>query len=348
MRPLRIAYLLEDTAQSGGVRVPLAQADELIARGHRVRMVSKGQAPSWRSSRAEWFQVSDFGQYDSSGDDFILATFWSTVTAAWEMAGRRAIHLCQGYEGAFSAYQPIRARIDFTYALPLPKIVVARPLVEICRRFTPDVTYIGQAVDDEFYRDQVPPEHDPPRVLLAGQAQGDLKGVDDGYGAVAYALSAGAGLSLIRVSPWPPSSDEPLENVEEFHVALSTAEMTRLMHSCDVLLAPNHAEEGFGLPAAEAMASGIPCLVTEIPSYLSFDDTHDYALFRPARDPRALGDGLLELLGDRELRARVGRRAREVAEQFRVTAVVDRLETFLRERRDRAVTASAQTRTSGR
>ena len=39
---LRIAYLVEDTALSGGVRVQLAQADALVARGHRVRLVTKG------------------------------------------------------------------------------------------------------------------------------------------------------------------------------------------------------------------------------------------------------------------------------------------------------------------
>ena len=52
--------------------------------------------------------------------------------------------------------------------------------------------------------------------------------------------------------------------MQEFHVALTTAEMTRLMHSCDLLIGPNHAVEGFGLPAAEAMASGIPLVSTRV------------------------------------------------------------------------------------
>jgi glycosyltransferase involved in cell wall biosynthesis len=108
--------------------------------------------------------------------------------------------------------------------------------------------------------------------------------------------------------------------------------MTRLMHSCDVLIAPNHREEGFGLPVAEAMASGIPCVITSIPSYLSFDETHDYALFAPEDNAVELGEKLIEVLSDYDVRERLRARGREVAEQWRVQHVADRLEEFFRSR----------------
>ncbi|HKR63025.1 MAG TPA: glycosyltransferase family 4 protein, partial [Thermoanaerobaculia bacterium] len=206
-------------------------------------------------------------------------------------------------------------------------------LVSICKRFTDDVTYIGQVVEDEFYRAVTPREHEPLRVLLSGQAQADLKGIQEGYGAVAHARWFHQKLDLIRVSPWAPSREEPLEAVQEFHVALTTAEMTRLMHSCDALIAPNHAQEGFGLPAAEAMAAGLPCVMTAIPSYLSFDEQRDYALFAPEQNAVELGEKLIELLSDRDLRDKLRARGREVAEQWRVDNVGSRLETFFRQRR---------------
>jgi glycosyltransferase involved in cell wall biosynthesis len=111
-------------------------------------------------------------------------------------------------------------------------------------------------------------------------------------------------------------------------VALTTSEMTRLMHSCDVLLAPNHKEEGFGLPAAEALASGLATVMTSIPSYLSFDDAHDYALFAPEQNAVELGEKLIEVLSDEELRARLRKRGTVVAEQWRSRHVADRLEAF--------------------
>lgn len=329
---MNIAYLLEDTEQSGGVRVPLAHADALIERGHRVRIVTKGLPLAWRSSLAEWVYVDDFREYDASADDFVVGTFWVTVPYAHALAGERAVHLCQGYEGAFSAYEPVREQIEAVYSLPIPKLVVTKALLPICRRFTDDVTDIGQVVEDEFYRPGTPREHEPLRVLLCGQSQADLRGIGEGYGAVAHARWFHQKLDLIRVSPWAPSKEEPLDSVQEFHVALTTAEMTRLVHSCDVLLAPNHREEGFGLPAAEAMASGIPCVLTAIPSFRAFDDVHDYALFAPEDNAIELGERLIEMLSDAALRERLRVRGREVAEQWRVRHVADRLERFFADR----------------
>jgi len=325
---LRIAYLLEDTDQSGGVRVQLAHADALIARGHQVRLVTKGLPLTWRSSRAEWVYVDDLRQYDASEDDFVVGGFWLTVPVAYALAGERAVHLCQGYEGALSAYASIRDQIDAAYKLPVPTLVVSRSLIPICEQFGSEVIYIGQVVEDEFYRSVSPREHEPPRVLLCGQSQADCRGIPEGYGAVAHARWFHQKLDLIRVSPWAPSREEPLESVQEFHVALNTGEMTRLMHSCDIFIGPNHSEEGFGLPAAEAMAAGIPCLLTRIPSYLAFDDTRDYALFAPEQNAVELGECLIELLGDRDLRERLRTRGREVAEQWRVDHAAERLESF--------------------
>ena len=331
--PLRITYLCEDTAMSGGIRVQLAQADALIARGHQVRIVTKGLPLTWRPSRAEWIYVDDLNAYDASNDDFVVGTFWLTVGPAYKIAKERAVHLCQGYEGSFAAYQPIKHEIDAAYRLPIPKIVVAKSLVPICEQFTKDVTYVGQIVDAEFYRPQTRVENEPMRVLLCGQSQADLKGLEEGYGAAAHARWFHQKFDLIRVSPWAPSREEPLDDVQEFHVALDTREMTRLMHTCDILIAPNHAEEGFGLPAAEAMASGIPTVITSIPSYLSFDDNHDYALFAPPENAVALGEKLIELLGDYELRERLRARGRQVAEQWRAEQVAERLEQFFLARR---------------
>jgi L-malate glycosyltransferase len=331
--PLRIAYLLEDTELSGGVRVQLAQADALIARGHRVRLVTKGLPVTWRNSRAEWIYVENFPQYDAREDDFVVGTFWTTVEPAWNLARECAVHLSQGYEGAFTAYQTIKPQIDAAYRLPIPKLIVTRALIPILQQFTSDITYIGQIVDDEFFRPRIPAENQPMRVLLSGQSQADMKGIHEGYGAAAHARWFHQKFELIRVSPWAPSRDEPLDSVQEFHVALSTPEMTRLLHSCDVMLAPNHRQEGFGLPAAEALASGIPTVMTSIPSYLAFDDAHDYALFAPEENAVELGEKLIELLSDEALRRRLRKRGREVAEQWHAENVAERLEKFFLERR---------------
>lgn len=181
-----------------------------------------------------------------------------------------------------------------------------------------DVSSLPILVDPDIYRTNAPREHEPLRVLMCGSWNTEYHGIDTGYGAVAHARWFHQKLDLIRVSPWAPSREEPIEAVQEFHVALTTLEMTRLMHSCDVLLAPNRREDRLPLTSAEGLAAGLACVMTATAVHRSFDSRHDYALFAPDDNAVELGERLIELLSDHDLRDRLRTRGREVAEQWRV------------------------------
>jgi glycosyltransferase involved in cell wall biosynthesis len=323
---MKIAYVFEDTSIAGGNRVTFAQADALIERGHEVTLITKGGPPSWRATRGRFLFVREFDEVDASPFDFMIGTFWTTLPAVHRLAGARAIHLCQGYEGSFTAYQAQKGAIDAAYRLPMPKIVVSPHLVDLCRQFSDDVTYVGQIVDDIFFRDAPPPRNARPRVLLVGPMQADFKGIDVGYDAV-----RGLDVDLIRASQWPAAEGEHL--AREFHVGISSRQMVELIATCDAYLAPSRHQEGFGLPAAEAMAGVVPGVMSEIPSFLGFDTVHDYALFAPENDARAMGAQLARLLGDEPLRASIARRGREVVEQFRAARTGERLERYFLARR---------------
>lgn len=254
---MNVAFLLEDTTICSRTRLAMAQADALIVRGHRVRIVTKGVPVTWRSSRAEWVYVEDFREYD--------------------------------------------AREDLVVDGAAPLLIV----------------------DDDFYRAATPREHEPLRVLLCGASHEERRNLSDGYGAVAHARWFHQTLELIRVAPWAPSRDEPLESVREFHVALTTAEMSRLMHACDVLLAP-----GFTLTAAEGMAAGLPCVLADVPEF------RDFAGHKaPQGNAVELGERLIEVLSDYDLREQLRERGRAAADKWRSEAVTDRLEEFLAARR---------------
>jgi glycosyltransferase involved in cell wall biosynthesis len=328
---LKIAYLLEDTELAGGTRVAVAHGDALTARGHDVTLVTRGGPLTWRKSHAQWMHVRQFSDFDPQPYDFVVGTFWSTLAEVYALAGNRGVHFCQGYEGAFTAYQPQKERIDAAYRLPLPKITVSPHLVPICRTFFDDATYVGQIVDNEFYQEHAT-HTGRPRVLLVGPAQADFKGIDVGYAAVRRARELGAEFDLIRASQWDAAEGESSDLAREFHVAIDTAAMTQLIASCDVFLGPSRSEEGFGLPAAEAMAGGVPAVLSAIPSFLSWDEGRDYALFAPEGDGRAMGEALARLLAEPETQARLQQRGREVVEQFRAVQTVRRLEHWFRSR----------------
>src|ERR1700741_3606401 len=168
-----------------------------------------------------------------------------------------------------------------------------------------DLAKLPIIVDDELFRASVPRESDPLRVLLCGSWDKEAHGIEARYGAVAHPRWFHQKLDLIRVSPWAPSREEPIEAVQEFHVALTAAEMTRLMHSCDVLIAPNRREDRLPLPTAEGLASALACVMPATPFHRSFDELHDYALLAPEDNAIELGERLIELLDDHDLRDRL-------------------------------------------
>lgn len=184
-------------------------------------------------------------------------------------------------------------------------------------------------VEDELFEQRPAREHEPLRVLLCGAWDVERHGIDDGYGAVAHARWFHQKIDLIRVSPWAPSREEPIEAVQEFHVGLTTVEMTRLMHACDVLIAPNRREDTFSLCAAEGLAAGLACVLTSIPTHLDWDARRDFALFAPDDNAVELGERLIDLLGDHEMRERLRGRGRAVAEQWKVERAIDALEQGL-------------------
>ncbi len=185
-----------------------------------------------------------------------------------------------------------------------------------------EIVRANPIVDDEFFRGRLPRENDPLRILLAGGAQVEEKGIAEGYGAAAHARWFHQTFDLVRVSPWAPSRDEPLDAVQEFHVALNAKEMTRLVHSCDVLIAPNRREDPISLTTREALASGLVCVATSTPEHLALGDA---TAIGPPDNAADLGDKLIEVVSDRGMRERLRARGREAARQWQSATVVKRL-----------------------
>ncbi|MFI0741440.1 glycosyltransferase family 4 protein [Streptomyces sp. NPDC021100] len=102
-----------------------------------------------------------------------------------------------------------------------------------------------------------------------------------------------------------------LEGAVEFVKGISDAELVNLVRGAQVACVPS-LYEGFSLPAAEAMAAGTPLVATTggaIPEVAGPDG--ETCLAVPPGDADALAGALKRLLGDGELRRRLGATGRE-------------------------------------
>ncbi|MFE7115670.1 glycosyltransferase family 4 protein, partial [Streptomyces sp. NPDC057654] len=178
------------------------------------------------------------------------------------------------------------------------------------------VVHIG-ADTGLFSPDPAVPEV-PGRIVTTSSADVPLKGLVHLVEALAKARTEHPEAHLVVVGK--RAEDGPvataierygLGDAVEFVKGISDSELVDLMRSAQIACVPS-LYEGFSLPAAEAMATGTPLVATTggaIPEVAGPDG--ETCLAVPPGDAQALAAGLGRLLGDAELRRRLGAAGRE-------------------------------------
>ncbi|TLZ92664.1 MAG: glycosyltransferase family 4 protein [Methanobacteriota archaeon] len=195
------------------------------------------------------------------------------------------------------------------------------------RRFRPDVD--GSAVRAKL---RIPPE--VPIVLLVGRIV-PHKGVEHFVEAARYVpdarfLVAGGGSSLDAMKRLALSMG--VADRVRFLGRISVDRLPEVYAACDVFVLPSVSRlEAFGIVALEAMSTGKPVIVADIPGVREMiEDGRDGLLADPV-NPRDLAEKIRRLLSDPKARRTMGARGREkVLESFSIERVTDRIEAVYR------------------
>jgi glycosyltransferase involved in cell wall biosynthesis len=111
-------------------------------------------------------------------------------------------------------------------------------------------------------------------------------------------------------------------------------DLPALLHAADIFVLPAHLRaEALGLAQIEALASGLPCVSTELGTGTSYANLHGTTgLVVPPGDSSALAQAINLLLADPAMRQRFGEAGqRRVAELFSQTHMLDAVETVYRD-----------------
>lgn len=330
-RPLSVAYLLDSTEHHGGVRVALLQAEALARLGHRVTVVSPDAPPEWFPLMRSRFERSAFSDSSAlAAAEVRVATFWKTVPPALERARGPVFHLCQGYEGAFPYYRDRWSEIEAVYRSPTHKLAVSATLAARLESlgFGP-VADVGQAFDATGFHPAPPrPASDPAQVFIVGPVEIESKGIAIALEGLAIWRRRGGRFRLRRASYLPCGDVERKWGLtEEYHHRLPPERMPFAYRSADVFIDPSRVEEGFGLPSLEALACGVPSLLSDVPGHLEIGG--DAAWYFRDGDPGALADALPALLSD-SARARARVEGPAAAARYDTAGVARRLEAEFR------------------
>jgi glycosyltransferase involved in cell wall biosynthesis len=158
--------------------------------------------------------------------------------------------------------------------------------------------------------EEVGEEARPPEVLYAGRLSAE-KGVLE-------LVEAARGLNLVV------AGDGPLrERVPQAQGFVPHDELQRLYARAAVVACPSR-REGFGVACLEAMAHGRPVVASAVGGLTDLVVDGETGVLVPPGDSGALRGALERLLGDQELRRRLGTAGRERArERFSWPAVTD-------------------------
>lgn len=95
---------------------------------------------------------------------------------------------------------------------------------------------------------------------------------------------------------------------------VSQNELPRWYHWADVYISPSHVD-GSSVSLMEALASGLPCLVSDIPGNREWVSEGENGWLFTDGDPDALAAKILQAFDQRELLPQIGKVARAVAEE---------------------------------
>lgn len=194
---------------------------------------------------------------------------------------------------------------------------------------------VHNGIDTEAFRPLPNIERDRYTVMATASADAPLKGLDYLIRAIAELAGEMPELKLTVLGKLKKDGDtEKLIkrlNVGDritFHSGLSTEEVTELYAHATCAVVPS-IYEGFGLPAGEAMACGVPVISTDggaLPEVVG-----DAGIIVPTRDASALASAIRVMLDDENLREKLAERGRQrILEKFSWTVAAKEMEKLYR------------------
>ncbi len=319
---MKIVFLSQHMKFSGGRRLHFDYAKHLISEGHDVSVLVikdvgelKGYLPV--------MTVPSFDGRHIPECDLIVATTPKDVKVALKSGRGKVVHFCQGYDnidmekrineniippryqgsGLMHRIILFRKKIQWRktlrewegiYRLPTYFISISSHLQdELEKRYGRPAPLCRNGIDLKiFYPEKDRPcrnfsDSSPMRIINIGPYDVTYKGIQTTLEAVKKAKDAGMNIDFMRIAPIASSAEAALNPSYPIKIGVPQDEFCTTIRSCDVYISNSTDREGFGLPAMEAMASGLVPILSDINCYRSFSGCSDHCIFVPEGDSEA-------------------------------------------------------------
>jgi GT2 family glycosyltransferase len=324
---LRIVYVTEDTGIGGGHRDIFEHLNRLADRGHDVSLFTLGERPEWFELRA--VPVRTFADYDALVAALAplaaikVATWWMTALPVFRASVARGIpvYFVQDIETSYYPdHENARHAVLDSYRPEFRYMTISAWNRERLRELSLDAELIPPGIDLDTFKPLPEVARREDMVLALGRSN-PLKNLPLTLDAWRALPEPRPELRLFGIEP-ELATDPGMRYVR----SPSDEQVNELFCQASVFVQTS-SHEGFALPPLEAMAAGAAVVCTDAHGNRDFCVDGVNCLM-PDPNPRAVAAALARLLGDPELRARLGQAGIETAADYAWERRIDALEGF--------------------
>ncbi|WP_205696693.1 glycosyltransferase family 4 protein [Conexibacter sp. SYSU D00693] len=264
---MKVAFVVNDLALSGGIGVVVQHARQLAARhGMDVTLVlaRATEEPTWAYEDLDHLHVATVAEARAVEFDVAVSTWWETAHATFALRAHRYASFVQSLEDRFyRPGQPERVGASILLDLPVAFITEATWIKETLEQLRPDarVFLVRNGIDKDVFVPLVelePRTEGPLRILVEGYAGSWFKGVNE---AIAAVRDMREPHELTVVAPDRAGLDAT--GATRVLGAVTQREMAELYGEHDVLLKLSRVEGMYG-PPLEGFHRGATVVTTEV------------------------------------------------------------------------------------
>ncbi|MCH8011601.1 MAG: glycosyltransferase family 4 protein [Candidatus Marinimicrobia bacterium] len=321
----------------GGAKVVYRYAEEFAKLGHTIALVSpKSEGYRLRDllktgavKFRDWqHDVEDKPYYDTPQDvehlvipapdpkfipdgEAIIATGWQTaywVDAMPETKGKK-FYFIQNYE----TYQGNEEVIQYTWKLPLTKIVIAQWLKRKAEEFGEEALGpVPNAIDpDEFYLTKPIKDRHSSIAMLYHRLS--IKGSKEGIDVLNQVKEEIPELKATIFASRKPRINLP--NWIKLEIRPSAGQLLDIYNKTAIFLHTSH-REGWPLPPAESMVCGCAVVAADNDGILEYVSHEKTGLLSPIGDVNSMTSQVIRLLTNREERSVIAEAGRETISHY--------------------------------
>jgi len=326
-----LVFLSDNMNFSGGRKLLFEYASFLRKRGHKVDVLVQKEKGSLKGTLSVTI-VNAFNRDEIPECDLIIATTPREVKNAYDSKRGDVIHFCQGYEitdlnqrvngkvippryqskSLFSKFTILRKklswrkkikRIDNIYRLPTVLLTVSKHLQkELELIYSRKVFLCENGIHNEYFYPQkdfhwnkFTPEK-PLKIINIGPHKVTFKGINTTLKAIEILKKKNFPIMLIRVAPHIEQHEYDNPIIDKCYENIPPENLGELLRNSHVYISNSTEGEGFGLPALEAISSGLITILSSINSYKNFSNKKNFCYFIPEYDALKTAETIEKIL----------------------------------------------------